>query len=50
MGKTLIRRLLDEFRQWQAKWDRYERDHSQPKPPSVDEFAGKCEAKFVTLN
>ncbi len=53
MEKSLIRHLLDEFRQWQADWDRWDRHKENwfrtvflTKPPSHDEFLEKCEAKF----
>ena len=42
-----IRNLIDEFRKWNAAWEASNRDHSLPKPPSVDEFAVECERRFV---
>ena len=54
MEKSLIHHLLDEFRQWQADWDRWDSHEENwfrgvflTKPPSIEVFQAKCETKFA---
>jgi len=53
-NKTLVHHLMDEFQQWQADWDRWDRHKDNwfravflTQPPDYDEFLERCETKFA---
>lgn len=38
VGNDLLKSFTKKFREWQMKWDLFDKKESSNKPPSLDEF------------
>ena len=45
--ETELRKILNEFRQWQRKWDLYDSRQTLKKPQSSDDFIKGLKSKYV---
>ena len=45
--ETELRKILNEFRQWQRKWDLYDSRQILKKPQSYDDFIKGLKSKYV---